>query len=339
MCVQFFYGIARDPAHDGITKGDKATWLAKTLGDQLGINIVELGGMLFWLRDALNERVITEKDLPLPQFLGGTHDDETFISTWMEGIAYRKGFCDLLAEGTARAAERLGEKAWNIYERYFMAHGMHTHWADSVLGCFQWAMDTRDPFNSGHDYLYGVNNPAAAKFAWGTEEAADPKSYNHVPKTLTIIQHNKVYKDMLNLCDFAFPCISTPFTPNGLGDMELPIKIFRATTGAEIGEEGLRKAAEVVVNLLRAIMVREGRTREHDTVYKSKFDKAFFYNGMARMFKMFGPLDADKWEKMKDEFYKERGWDVKTGWPTEDKLKELDLHDVAEELKKLGKLP
>ncbi|NQT04208.1 MAG: hypothetical protein HQ580_19435 [Planctomycetes bacterium] len=339
MCVQWFYGIARDPSNDGVTMGDKATWLAKSLGDTLGINVVEISGMLFWLRDALKEGIITEKEHPMPKFLGGTTDDEAFLTTLMEGIAYRKGFGDLLAEGTARAAEKMGGKAWDIYERYFMAHGMHTHWADSVLGCLQWAMDSRDPFASGHDYLYGMNNPAAAEFAWGTKDAADPESYDHVPQTLTIIEHNRMYKDMLPLCDFAFPVISTPFTANGLGDMELPMKIFQPTTGLDLGEQGLRKAAEAVFNLLRAIAVRDGRTREQDTVYKSKFDRAFFRNGMARMFKMFGPLDKEKWEKMKDNFYRECGWDVEKGWPTEEKLRELDLADVAEELKKLGKLP
>jgi aldehyde:ferredoxin oxidoreductase len=339
VCVQWFYGIARDPENDGTTRGDKATWLAKTLGDSLGVDLVELGGMLFFLRDALKESIITERDLPMPTFLGGKSDDETFISEWIHGIAFRKGFGEVLAEGTARAAERLGERAWHIYERYFMAHGMHTHWCGSVLACLQWAMDTRDPFNSGHDYCYGMGNPVAAKFAWGTEAAADPESYGHVPQTLRIIQHSKAYKDMLILCDFAFPIISTPYTANGLGDMEMPVKIFEPTTGVDIGEKGLRSAAEAVVNVLRAIMVRDGRTREDDTVYPSKFDKAFYYNGLARMFKMFGPLDRDRWENMKDAFYQERGWDTKTGWPTEEKLKELDLQDVAEELGRLGKLP
>ena len=338
MCVQWFYGIARDPKNDGTTKGDKATWIAKTLGDSLGINIVEISGMLFWLRDALKENIISEKEHPVPQFLGGKTDDVTFLTTLMEGIAYRKDFGDLLAQGTARAAESLGKKAWEIYERYFMAHGMHTHWCDSVLGCLQWAVDSRDPFANGHDYFYGMNNPAAAKFAWGTEEAADPQSYDHVPRTLAIIQQNRMYKDMLPLCDFAFPVITTPFTEDRTGDMKLPIKIFEPTTGIDLQENELKNSAEAVVNLLRAIAVREGRTRESDNVYQSKFSKAFFRNGMARMFKMFGPLDKKKWERMKDNYYREMGWDVKTGWPTEKKLLELELKDVAEELKTLGKL-
>jgi aldehyde:ferredoxin oxidoreductase len=43
-------------------------------------------------------------------------------------------------------------------------------------------------------------------------------------------------------------------------------------------------------------------------------------------------------EPMLDEYYKVRGWDLKTGIPKRKKLKELGLHDVAKELRRLGKL-
>jgi aldehyde:ferredoxin oxidoreductase len=39
---------------------------------------------------------------------------------------------------------------------------------------------------------------------------------------------------------------------------------------------------------------------------------------------------------MLDEYYEERGWDIKTGIPTREKLEELDLGDVAEDLHKQG---
>jgi len=338
VCVQWFFGIIRDPKNDGVGMGDKATYYAKLLCDTLGIDTVEISGMLYWLRDCVKDGIISNNDIDLPKCLGGNTDNIQFLSKFIkEGIAYRKGFGDILAEGTARAAEKLGHKAWDIYQRYFMSHGMHTHWCNSVVGCLEWAMDNRDPFDSGHDYLFGMNNKSAAKFAWGSEAAADPESYDHVPKTLTIIQYNKTYKDMLTLCDFAFPCISNPFTSNGLGDMELPYKLFFATTGMNIRIDGLEKSAETVINIYRALMVGNGRNRDMDNVYPVKFDKAFFKDGMARMFELFGPLDKDKWEKMKDNFYKLRGWDIETGWPTEDKLKELGLYDVIYKLRKLKK--
>jgi aldehyde:ferredoxin oxidoreductase len=47
-------------------------------------------------------------------------------------------------------------------------------------------------------------------------------------------------------------------------------------------------------------------------------------------------LPRDKFEDLKDEYYTLRGWDLKTGFPTVAKLSELDLNDVAADLKKRG---
>lgn len=47
-------------------------------------------------------------------------------------------------------------------------------------------------------------------------------------------------------------------------------------------------------------------------------------------------LDKNIFEKMKDEYYTLRGWDVQTGVPTRKKLKELGLKDVADKLDKLN---
>ena len=38
-------------------------------------------------------------------------------------------------------------------------------------------------------------------------------------------------------------------------------------------------------------------------------------------------------EKMKDEYYGVRGWDLATGIPTHEKLLMLDLPDIAEDMK------
>ncbi len=47
-------------------------------------------------------------------------------------------------------------------------------------------------------------------------------------------------------------------------------------------------------------------------------------------------LNREKFEKMKDEFYELRGWDIKTGFQTKAKLRKLELHDIIEDLEKRG---
>jgi len=66
-------------------------------------------------------------------------------------------------------------------------------------------------------------------------------------------------------------------------------------------------------------MVRDGRTREDDWYFDCIFDKHEW-------------LDKEGFRKAMDQYYKTRGWDVETGIPTREKLEELDLKDVADEL-------
>jgi aldehyde:ferredoxin oxidoreductase len=50
-----------------------------------------------------------------------------------------------------------------------------------------------------------------------------------------------------------------------------------------------------------------------------------------------GLIEREKFEKMKDEYYAAKGWD-ENGVPTLEKLVELRLQDVADDLKKSGHL-
>ena len=49
-------------------------------------------------------------------------------------------------------------------------------------------------------------------------------------------------------------------------------------------------------------------------------------------------LTRDDVEKMFDDYYDERGWDIEKGIPTRGKLEELDLKDVADDLEAGGYL-
>ena len=49
-------------------------------------------------------------------------------------------------------------------------------------------------------------------------------------------------------------------------------------------------------------------------------------------------VDRNEFEKMKDEYYQLRGWDVSTGLQTREGLEKVGLPDVAQELTKRGLL-
>jgi len=45
-------------------------------------------------------------------------------------------------------------------------------------------------------------------------------------------------------------------------------------------------------------------------------------------------IDREKYDELLTEYYKAHGWDKKDGIPTREKLEELNLNDVAQELGK-----
>ncbi len=47
-------------------------------------------------------------------------------------------------------------------------------------------------------------------------------------------------------------------------------------------------------------------------------------------------VEPEKFERMKDEFYRLRGWDVATGLQTRARLSELGLEDVVDDLAQRG---
>ena len=49
-------------------------------------------------------------------------------------------------------------------------------------------------------------------------------------------------------------------------------------------------------------------------------------------------MDRAKFQKMLDEYYELRGWNRVNGYPKREKLEELDLKEVADELDRLGLL-
>jgi aldehyde:ferredoxin oxidoreductase len=108
---------------------------------------------------------------------------------------------------------------------------------------------------------------------------------------------------------------------------------FTAATGIPMDEKGLFKIGERVINLERAIVVRDGRTRVTDTL-----PEFFFKVGVADGPHKGQKLDKSKFEKLKDQYYSLSGWNIQTGIPTKKKLEELGLKKVALKLEKLGKL-
>lgn len=294
-------------------------------------------------------------------------DDPHFWAELFRKIAYREGIGDVLAEGGWRAAQMLGlgkDLADDLYQAWGYAGHMdargdrcnkavYPFWIAPAL---QWAVDTRDPMGGSHGYITGPlgysplvheegKGPsweqlmAGAEKIYGTRAAMDPLS-GYEGKAQPAYWHciRGALKDSLTVDDNVFPMIWSYRTPDGLAradgmeGVSYEYHLFTATTGSTMSEEEFNRCGDRICNLERALQIRDfNRTRQDDEVIIPHFveQEDFLPNPLIGK-----PMkgDREKLLRLLDEFYALRGWDVKTGRPTPAKLRELGLHDVAEDL-------
>jgi aldehyde:ferredoxin oxidoreductase len=188
----------------------------------------------------------------------------------------------------------------------------------------------------------------ADKF-WGGKEAVDFSNYDGKAKAALIIQNREYAKECLVLCDLVWPVHDDASTDDHVGDPALESRLLSAVIGRNISEEDLDRIGARVFELNRAIMFRDGRKgREEDILSEVNF--VSMQEPPADMFDMYNPerylpgkgdelishkgaaVDREKFEKMMDEYYELRGWDVETGYLKKEQLTELGLADIVEQL-------
>jgi aldehyde:ferredoxin oxidoreductase len=115
-------------------------------------------------------------------------------------------------------------------------------------------------------------------------------------------------------------------------------EVYSAVTGIKTDIYEFRRAAKRNWDLLKALNARLGFSRKDDVFPDRWFDPLETSDrGTLMLTDYFGtPLSRDDCERLLDDYYDERGWDIKTGIPTEKTLMEDDLGDVARDLKKRG---
>ena len=332
--------------------------LALLAGDY-GLNYWDLiFGLFPWLRACQEEGSLTAID--------GTLIDLDSIQFWAEVLrktAYREGTGDVLAEGGRRAADILGA-GQDAVRKLYPAWGQAGHWDGHgdhgnyvffpfwLVPAMQWALDSRDPIASGHGYASSLmrfcplnrrdrqvswdNLAAIAQKLYGSPEPYNPRSGYGPDKAAAAAWHigRSVLKDSLGLDDYIFPRIFSLATADGLsraGEVIGPsfeYWLFQAATGSKLSEDELHLACERISNLERALLVRDaGRSRADDESLIPYFEE--LENWANPLLGAKQRLDAAQFRRLLDEFYRLRGWDVATGIPTQARLRELGLADVA----------
>jgi len=237
------------------------------------------------------------------------------ILTLIEKIAGREGFGDILADGVRAASQKLGfggEIAMHI-------KGLEMIQADprGLKGYgLGFAVASR-----GGDHLRAEpfielsDDPKRGIELFGVPEATRRLEWKGKGKLVSYFENWCAVIDALEVCkNIAENMEVLPFPK--------AVEVIHAATGLSMDANAVAQAGERIVNIERAFLVREGITRKDDTM-PGRFLREPFTNGNSKgsVFEL---------EPMLNEYYAERGWNLQTGIPTRQKLKQLDLGYVAD---------
>ena len=118
---------------------------------------------------------------------------------------------------------------------------------------------------------------------------------------------------------------------------DLFITATAAVAGRETSIAELRVWGERAVNLYKILNVRAGFSRKDDKFPKRWFEPVFVEGKEVMLQDYFeNPLTSQDCERLLDDYYDERGWNVKKGIPQKDTLERLGLGDIADNLESNG---
>jgi aldehyde:ferredoxin oxidoreductase len=318
-----------------------------TLCNRYGISSLFVGTASSWLMHMYDKGVITEKDTDGIPFERGSR--EALLGV-VHKTALREGFGDILAEGLPKLAEKLGKEAEKHLITIRGSTGFNSEYRSKIGFSLASAVTVSTHWHAGPDIemcAWEKEQEVMEKFyriaqeKYGTSKAAIAYEYEGKARAVVYSEHTQGSDDMLGFCCF----LSGRLEPSAVsvGDHLAGrmvrydphvIALFSAATGVDIDQEILFRAVDRVITLERAFIAREGQTRNEDTL-----PERFFTEPVPDGPNKGRKIDRTKFEKMKDEYYALRGWDIKTGIPTRKTLQELGLKDVVDELTKLGRLP
>ncbi len=275
------------------------------LCDHYGMDGISAGVVVAFAMDLYENGIITKKDTDGLELNFGNH--EALVET-LKRMGTRKGWLgDVLAEGSMRAAEKIGKGA----EKF----------ANHIKGLELPGYDLR------------TLKTAALGFAVSFRGACHLRSGAYSPDVKGKVDRFKIEKgrgklvmdgeDLYNVVDSLILCkFSRGVMYEGLKDMS---DYYTLATGMEMSPEELIKAGERINNLARVLNIREGKgTRKYDTLPWKIMNVPVPDEGIAKG----AVVNQKEFDIGLDDYYSVRGW-TKDGIPTPEKLKELGLGDLV----------
>jgi aldehyde:ferredoxin oxidoreductase len=302
---------------------------ANQLCNMYGVDSISCGATLSWAMECFEQSVLSLEET---DGIALRYGNAEAMIAMLEKTLRREGFGDVLAEGSEKAADRLGkghEYLLTVKGQEIPAHMPHVKRSLGLI----YAVNPfgADHQSSEHDPMYhpklyegspespgykrylaeiGLATPTAPK-------AMNPEKIDFALKT----QYNYSATDTLDVCQFVFGPSWQLFGPQDMADL------MTAATGWNVSVDDIQTIGRRRLNLMRAYNAREGLTRDHDTLPKKLFTKPLSGGRTDGM-----TLDPDELEMAITHYFELAGWDVETGIPRRATLEEVGLGWAADEL-------
>jgi aldehyde:ferredoxin oxidoreductase len=278
----------------GISDPDDVIRAAR-LCDALGLDSISAGGTLAWAMECFQRGVLAD-GLPPLRF-----GDAAGVLGTLRAIAERSGLGDVLAQGSRRAAARVGggSDAWAMHVKGLELPGYEPRGLKTMALGF--AVTPRGACHNRSGAYEADFSGTVDRFRADVERGRIAAESEDLAAVL----------DSLVLCKFVRKCFDDLY--------EEAAEMYRMVTGCQMTGAELRQAGERINNLKKLFNVRAGWTRADDTLPARCLDEPLADGpGLGER------LTRDELDLMIGGYYAARGWTV-DGQIPKAKLRELGL--------------
>lgn len=291
--------------------------LANQLSNMYGLDTISCGATIAFAMECYEKGIINKETTEGIELNFGNAEA---LPTLIEKIGKRQGFGDLLAEGSYRMAEQLGEEAIPlsiaIKKQELPAHMPQYKPAVGLIYAV-------NPFGADHqssEHDSFLTMPEDSRERIRLAKLGILKGYKDNftmddDKVRFALDTQKYFSilDTICLCQFVWGPSWELYGPDEM------VELCKYGIGWDTSLYELMQVGERRINMMRYFNGREGFTKEDDKLPDRIFEplKGGPTDGVV--------LDKEAHEEAKTLYYELAGWDKETGNPTESTIKKLSL--------------
>lgn len=287
---------------------------ANELCSLYSLDTISLGSTIAFAMECFEKGILTRADTGGLELRFG---DAGAMLELIERIARRQGIGDILADGSRKAAQRIGRGAAEFSMQVKgVEFGMHDPRLKQGLGLL-YAIAAQ-----GADHMSGMHDTLFSQEGRGMEAARSLDSLDPLPAddlSTPKVDRAKNQHLLRNFSDSLVTCHFVPWT------LRQQVDMLRALTGWDYTDFEAMRQGERVATMARVFNLREGLTAADDQLPNR------FFSPTPRGALKGTSIDPEALKRAKRTFYVLMGWDPVTGVPTQEKLEELGIGWVAAE--------